>query len=228
MLPQRKRKNTKETYDVGAQRFTGTRRSLKDSSTLLLSACLVSNMLFKRGCPLANDLTNTLFCFQLWSLLLTAKSLASQAKNPLKPSKKRPFVPSLQPLFQGPLKFEIFRDVSRHVFSNSCGPTLKRLPEFPDKLFGLFAADVLWCSTQSVCQRNRHRHVFAFEQQIVLRLLIFARMQHRVEVENDDMWKNSVFFFGYRALPLKSCSKHSISSRPTSRIAFLRSNVRAN
>ena len=100
---ERKRNNTKETFEVRAQRFTGTRQSLKDSTTLLLSACLFSNMLLKRGCPHANNLTNRLFCFQLWSLLLTAKSLASQAKNPLKPSKKRPFVPSLQPLIQGPL-----------------------------------------------------------------------------------------------------------------------------
>ena len=37
-----------------------------------------------------------------------------------------------------------------------------------------------------------------------------------------------VFFFGYSGLSLKSCSQHSISSKPSSRIALLLSNVLAN
>ena len=40
--------------------------------------------------------------------------------------------------------------------------------------------------------------------------------------------KVSVFFFGYSCLLLKSCSQPSISSKPSSRIACLLSNVRAN
>ena len=40
--------------------------------------------------------------------------------------------------------------------------------------------------------------------------------------------KVSFFFFGYCGLSLKSCSKHSISSKPSSRIVLLLSNVLAN
>ena len=80
-----------------------------------------------------------------------------------------------------------------------------------------------WCTLaldQSVCQQNGHRHFVA-----CLRLLVSS-----TDSKSNTMicGKVSVFFFGYSCLLLKSCSQHSISSKPSSRIACLLSNVRAN
>ena len=127
-------------------------------------------------------------------------------------------------------KFDFLWNVSPHVFSDGRGPTLKRLSESPDQLFGIFAADVLWRSIQIVCQRNRHRYVLAFELHILDRLLAFARVQQRLAPTSNTMacGKVSFFFFGYSGLSLKSCSQRSISSKPSSRIALLLSNVLTN
>ena len=92
-------------------------------------------------------------------------------------------------------KFDFLWNVSPHVFSDGRGPTLKRLSESPDQLFRIFAADVLWHSIQNVCQLNRHRHVLAFEQQIIHRLLPFARVQQRLDIEHYGMRKSFLFLF---------------------------------
>ena len=97
--------------------------------------------------------------------------------------------------------------------------------EFPDQLFPIFAADVFWISFRNVYRQNRHRHVLAFEQQVFL--LAFARVQQCLEVEPMACGIVSVLFFGEIRLSLKSCSQHSISSNPSSRIAFLLSSVLA-
>ena len=97
--------------------------------------------------------------------------------------------------------------------------------EFPDQLFPIFAADVFWISFRNVYRQNRHRHVLAFEQQFFL--LAFARVQQCLEVEPMACGIVSVSFFGEIRLSLKSCSQHSISSNPSSRIAFPLSSVLA-
>ena len=53
--------------------------------------------LSKCGCPRAKDLPNGSFGFLLWSLLWT-RSHSLTCKNPLRSSKKRPFIPSPPPL----------------------------------------------------------------------------------------------------------------------------------
>ena len=68
-LSRKKWKNTKQTFDVGAWRFTGISRSWKDSNAPLLSACSDTSMLLRCGCPRAKDLPNGSFGFLLWSLL---------------------------------------------------------------------------------------------------------------------------------------------------------------
>ena len=92
-------------------------------------------------------------------------------------------------------KFDFLWNVSPHVFSDGRGPTLKRFSESPDQLFRTFAADVLWRSIQNVCQLNKHWHVLAFEQQIIHRLLPFARVQRRLDIERYGMWKSFLFLF---------------------------------
>ena len=52
---------------------------------------------------------------------------------------------------------------------------------------------MFWHSVQSVCKRNKHRHVLAFEQQNLRRLLAFARVQQRLEIENDGVRKGFLF-----------------------------------
>ena len=59
----------------------------------LLSACSDTSMLLRCGCSQAKDLLEWVVGFLLWSLLRTAKSLASRSKNPLRPSKKKRFIP---------------------------------------------------------------------------------------------------------------------------------------
>ena len=92
-------------------------------------------------------------------------------------------------------KFDFLWNVSPHVFSDGRGLTLKRFSESPDQLFRTFAADVLWRSIQNVCQLNKHWHVLAFEQQIIHRLLPFARVQRRLDIERYGMWKSFLFLF---------------------------------
>ena len=82
------------TFEVGARRFNGTRRSWKDITAPFLSACSGTSTLLKRYFLRAKDIPNGSLGFLLWSLLWAEKSLASQAKNPLRPSKKRPFIPN--------------------------------------------------------------------------------------------------------------------------------------
>ena len=97
--------------------------------------------------------------------------------------------------------------------------------EFPDQLFPIFAADVFWISFRNVYRQNRLRHELAFEHQVFL--LAFARVQQCLEVEPMACGIVSVLFFGEIRLSLKSCSQHSISSNPSSRIAFPLSSVLA-
>ena len=86
-------KNTKQTFAVGARRFPGTKRSWKDITASLLSACSGTSMLMRCDFLRAKDIPNGSFGFLFWSLFWAKKSLASQAKNPLRPSKKKPFIP---------------------------------------------------------------------------------------------------------------------------------------
>ena len=91
---ERNGKNTKQTFAVGARRFTGTKRSWKDITAPLLSACSGTSMVLKCNLLKAKDIPNGSFGFLYWSLLWAEKSLASQAKNLLRPSKKKPFIPN--------------------------------------------------------------------------------------------------------------------------------------
>ena len=101
----KKWKNTKQTFAVGAWRFTGTKRSWKDITASLLSACSGTSMLLKCDFLRAIDIPNGSFGFLHRSLLWAEKSLASQAKNPLRPSKKKPFIPNPQLLITDLLAF---------------------------------------------------------------------------------------------------------------------------
>ena len=56
-------KNTKQTLNTGGWIFSGTRRSSKDSTTPLLSACSAISMLLRCGCPRAKGLLNGSFGF---------------------------------------------------------------------------------------------------------------------------------------------------------------------
>ena len=78
---------------MGARRFTGATRSWKNITASLLSACSGTSMLLKCDFPRGKDIPNGSFGFLHCSLLWAKKSLASQAKNPLRPSKKKPFIP---------------------------------------------------------------------------------------------------------------------------------------
>jgi len=68
---------------VGARRFTRTRRSWKDITAPLLSACSGTSMLLKCDFLRAKDIPNGSLGCLLWSLLWAEKSLASQAKKPV-------------------------------------------------------------------------------------------------------------------------------------------------
>ena len=60
-------------------------------------------------------------------------------------------------------EIEILRGAALYLFSDGSSPSNDRLPEFPDKLFWIFAADMFWISIQSVRQRHRYWHVLVFK-----------------------------------------------------------------
>ena len=82
-------------------------------------------------------------------------------------------------------EIEILQDVSLHVFSDGDTPSHEPLQKFPDKLFRIVAGYVFWLSVQSVCQRNRHRHVLVFEPEVFRRLQVFGSAQQRLEIVHD-------------------------------------------
>ena len=50
-------------------------------------------------------------------------------------------------------------------------------------------------SIQSVRQRHRYWHVLVFKTQVFRRLQTFARVQQRIEIVHDGVWKGSRFLF---------------------------------
>ena len=74
-----------------------------------------------------------------------------------------------------------------HCMSSRMATHLRTNPaqKFPDKLFRIVAGYVFWLSVQSVCQRNRDKHVLVLEPQVFRRLQVFVRAQQRLEIVHD-------------------------------------------